>query len=183
MAPRQPPAAAGQQSAVGSAFVQAAQAVLEMQRNAEDNLRAAAAGNADWQRWGREAVQMMVAYLQQQWLVASEAAVRTALHAGQMLRLNSTCLPPPMHSTTALNLPPHPPMLRVLCATPSCSYRQAAESESNDHTALGRPIPLLLLGFGAANGRRSLATELVRQVGLPRGCCCFAVGRQPHGAV
>lgn len=71
---------------MGSAFVQAAQAVLEMQRNAEEhNLRAAAAGNTDWQRWGREAVRMMVAYLQQQWLVASEAAVRTALHAGQML--------------------------------------------------------------------------------------------------
>ena len=53
---------------MGSAFVQAAQAVLEMQRNAEEhNLRAAASGNAEWQRWGREAVQMMVAYLQQEW--------------------------------------------------------------------------------------------------------------------
>lgn len=39
-----------------------------MQRNAEEhNLRAAASGNAEWQRWGREAVQMMVAYLQQEW--------------------------------------------------------------------------------------------------------------------
>lgn len=48
---QQPASAAGQPPTVSAAFVQAAQTMLEMQRNAEEHNRlAAASGNTSWQR-------------------------------------------------------------------------------------------------------------------------------------
>ncbi|PSC71676.1 zinc mynd-type domain containing [Micractinium conductrix] len=45
------------------------------------------------------------------------------------------------------------------------SYQESAQAEDQDRSALGQPIPLLFLGFGgAAAGRRSLGTELVRRI-------------------
>ncbi|KAL4422350.1 hypothetical protein ABPG75_008547 [Micractinium tetrahymenae] len=44
------------------------------------------------------------------------------------------------------------------------SYMAQATSEERDRSHLGRPIPLVILGFGAPGGRRSLSTELVRQI-------------------
>lgn len=43
-------------------------------------------------------------------------------------------------------------------------YREQAVSEDHDKSMLGRPIPILLLGFGAPAARPSLATELIRAI-------------------
>lgn len=56
------------------------------------------------------------------------------------------------------------------CPRCLCSYSAAARDEEQDRSSLGRPIPLLILGFGAP-GRRSLATELIRQVRPAMAAC------------
>lgn len=70
---------------------------------------------------------------------------------------------------------PHGPACaarRRLAHPPPCplarSYTEAAAAEEHDRSALGRPVPLLLLGFGGrgggGGGGRSLGTALVREL-------------------
>ncbi len=63
------------------------------------------------------------------------------------------------------------PTRRCRCRRPTArslppprSYQAQAAAEEQDKSHLGQPVPLLILGFNAPGGRRSLSTELVRQV-------------------
>lgn len=66
----------------------------------------------------------------------------------------------PLSANQALPLPR--PTARPLLLPRS--YRAQAAAEEQDKSHLGQPVPLLILGFNAPGGRRSLSTELVRQV-------------------